>query len=279
MASSKGYFMIKKYLAIGLLSSMTLMSMQANATLITFDGQLATDGSGLTSQLIDSSNQLDASSGFFIETFDEATQMTGFPKNQDISHNYNNTATNEGGCGINTLGAPGIVISETGGGLGVMKGSVGGRAAQPGGTDATIGDNTCYGFTPKTGSSGTVTVDYSSFLPTGVKLDYFGFYWGSVDTYNDFEFFLDDQSIFQITGVELLAKLQGSSGNQNSTQSNTYVNLFFDDGENFNKFKVTSNRIAGEFDNIVVRTTIPEPGSLAIFGLALIGIAYRRQKR
>ncbi|WP_231732955.1 MULTISPECIES: Npun_F0296 family exosortase-dependent surface protein [Colwellia] len=276
----KEYIMKNNGLLFVLLSSVTFMSVQANATLITFDGQLASDGSGLTSQLIDSSNQLDLSSGFFIETFDASTQMTGFPfpPNQDTSYNYNNAATNNGGCGINTLGAPGIVISETGGGLGVMKGSVSNVAAQPGGTDTTIGDTTCYGFTPKTGSSGTITVDYFNFLPQGVTLDYFGFYWGSVDTYNDFEFFLDNQSIFQITGSTLLSELLGSSGNQNSTMSNTYVNIFFENGESFNKFTVTSNGIAGEFDNVVVRSKIPEPMSLTIFALGLIGLAYRTKK-
>ena len=274
----KEYTLKNMSLTVVFLFSLALISVKANATIITFDGQLATDGSGLTSQLIHSSNQLDASGGFFIETFDAATQMTGIPQNQDTSRNYNNAVTAAGGCGINTLGAPGISISETGGGLGVMKGSVGGVAAQPGGTNATIGDTTCYGFTPGTGSSVTITVVYSGFLPPGVSLDYFGFYWGSVDRYNDFEFFSGTDSIFQITGTALLAELSGNPGDQNSTSSNTYVNIFFDSGDSFDKFTVSSNGIAGEFDNVVVRSKIPEPASLTLFALGLLGLAYRTKQ-
>ena len=83
--------MKNRYLSAILLSSLVFISVQANATVITFNSQLATDGSGLTSLLVDSSNQLDASGGLFIETFDVATQMTGFIPAlgaPDITHNY-----------------------------------------------------------------------------------------------------------------------------------------------------------------------------------------------
>ncbi len=263
---------------------------QASAAIITFfgddiaSGQWATDGSGLTSSFVDQSNLINPSNGYFIETFDMNTAMLGLPVNPDLSYNVAGQST---GCGVNTLSQPGITVNETGGGLGVAIGNVPGDAAKPGnGGGANYEDNTCYGFTPKVGNSGTVEVDYSAFLAGlgGLQLDYFGFYWGSVDTYNDFEFFNDDtQQSVAITGTQLLDQLGGQSGNQSESNSNTYVNIDFD-GFSWNRFVVTSTGIAGEFDNIVTgltnrRRDVPEPTTLAIFGLAIIGLSLANRKK
>jgi len=267
----------------------------ANAGIIVgFGGQAATDGSGLTSSLVNANNIQDVSSGLFIETFDIATAVTdlggiipGGLGGSDTTHNFDATA-DAAGCGVNTLGAPGIVLSETGGGFGVGFDNIPGVAAKPGNgnTDVpSIEDNTCYGFTPASGSSGTVTIDYSGFLATlggGVLIDYFGFYWGSVDNYNDFTF-CDGATCETLLGTTLLALAGTISGDQSDAGSNRYVNITFDGGFAFDKVIVNSTGIAGEFDNVVAglnnRPNVPEPTSLAIFGLGLIGVALTRIKR
>jgi len=273
---------------------------QANAAIISFfgdnieSGQWATDGSGLTSSFVDQSNLIDPSNGYFIETFDTATAMIGLPAGDPVKQMQYNVDGQSTGCGVNTLSQDGITVTETGGGLGVAIGNVPGKAAKPGnGGGANYEDNTCYGFTPASGTSGTVTVDYTGFLAgisaatqTDAQLDYFGFYWGSVDAYNDFEFFGsgdDAGDTVAFTGQSLLDALGGQAGNQSSPTSNTYVNIDFD-GFTWNKFTVTSTGIAGEFDNVVTgltsrRKDVPEPTTLAIFGLGLMGLSLVRRKK
>jgi len=261
---------------------------QANAEIITFfgdnaaSGQFAGDGSGLTSSFVNTNNIINPSNGYFIETFDTATAMQGLPVAPVMT--YNVVGSSEG-CGINTLGQAGISLSTSTDGLGVVKGNYPGHAAKPGnGGAANSVDNTCYGFTPAEGNSGWVEVDYTNFLAGlgGAALDYFGFYWGSVDTYNDFEFFDDvNNTSIAVTGTDLLSQLGGSSGHQSSPASNTYVNIDFD-GFSWNRFRVTSTGIAGEFDNIVTGLTtrnknVPEPTTLAIFGLGLMGLGLRKK--
>jgi len=281
---------LNKKILGGIALSTVLMCTQASATIITFfgddnaSGQFATDGSGLTSSFVDKSNLIDATDGYFLETFDLATAMTDLPGMADTQYNV---AGQSNGCGVNTLSQNGITVTQTGGGLGVTVGNITNRAAKPGNNgDANYVDNTCYGFTPKTGRSGTVEVDYTVFLNNlgGVQLDYFGFYWGSVDTYNDFRFFNDvDNTSVAITGQQLLDQLGGQSGNQGSRASNTYVNIDFN-GFSWNRFVVNSTGIAGEFDNIVTGLTtrkrnVPEPMSIAVFGLGLFGLGLANRKR
>tara|TARA_R110001583_G_scaffold22536_5_gene84499 strand:- start:1328 stop:2194 length:867 start_codon:yes stop_codon:yes gene_type:complete len=281
---------LNKNILGGLALSTVLVCTQASATIITFfgdnnaSGQFATDGSGLTSSFVDKSNLIDTSNGYFIETFDLATAMTDLP---GMANTQYNVAGQSNGCGVNTLSQSGIDVTETGGGLGVTIGNIENKAARPGNNgDVNYVDNTCYGFTPKTGRTGTVEVNYTAFLSNlgGVQLDYFGFYWGSVDTYNNFQFFNDtNNTSVAITGQMLLDQLGGQSGNQGSPASNTYVNIDFD-GFSWNRFVVTSTGIAGEFDNIVTGLTtrnknVPEPMSIAVFGLGLLGLGFANRKR
>tara|TARA_R110001599_G_scaffold151856_1_gene336878 strand:+ start:390 stop:635 length:246 start_codon:yes stop_codon:yes gene_type:complete len=65
--------------------------------------------------------------------------------------------------------------------------------------------------------------------------------------------------------------------------SNTYVNIDFE-SFSWNRFVVTSTGIAGEFDNIVTGLTtrnrdVPEPMSIAVFGLGLFGLGLANRKR
>jgi hypothetical protein len=244
------------------------------------DANHATDGSGLTSRFVPSSNLLNPLHGYFIETFDGATAMPGFPTGTTT---YNHPTDNEG-CMFNSAGAPGISVSTTGGGFEIRANHAPGVAAVPGGDPSQGGvGGTCFGYTPSEGGDpGSVTVDYTGFLlgNGNAKIDYLGFYWGSVDTYNDFLFYDGEELLTTITGASLLGQLGGSSGDQVDEASNVYVNLFFDLDESFTSFRVNSTGIAGEFDNIVIGLTnrpIPAPETLALLGLGLIGLGLSKK--
>lgn len=119
----------------------TLTMAPAQAVVVTFGGQAATDGSGTTSSLISANNMPAFSSGFLVETFDYATKSTA-PELADFGTNKSDGTSNLGingtlglpalpsgivvdssptGCAINSYGA--VSLSSTGGGFGVRKGN------------------------------------------------------------------------------------------------------------------------------------------------------------
>ncbi|MBB19779.1 MAG: PEP-CTERM sorting domain-containing protein [Rickettsiales bacterium] len=251
------------------------VSQSAHAAVISFGGQAATDGSGKTSLKINADNTINSlSDGYFVETFDKATAIDALPLTQDESYNV---AGSSNGCAINS---PLMVTASGSSVLNVRKGSSRNVAAAP------AGDSSCYAYTtPSTvGVDSFVDIDYTNFLASigttvpslaGSNVNYLGFYWGSVDTYNSFEFYSNDVLVGKITGAELLAELNGNAGNQVADSSNVYVNIAFDANEAFNRLRVISSGVAGEFDNIVVgldKRDVPAPTSLAILGLGLLGL-------
>lgn len=278
------------------------MAGSANAATVNFGNannlnsvaQLASDSSGLTSVNVPNNNLTNGSNGFFVETFDKATQTIDANTNApfpvgDTQYNDNDTATNDfDGCAVNGVGSGITVNTSSSGAFGVRQGSVTNVAAAP------LNDTTCFGYTPQDKSTlpSWVEVDYSVFLANagGAGITFLGFYWGSIDTYNDFVFFdADDVEIQTITGTSLLSDANGSSGNQGSPASNLYVAIDFTLAESFTKLRINSNGAAGEFDNIVIGlenrmqppppppNPVPAPTGLALLGLGLLGIGLRNR--
>ncbi len=245
----------------------------ASAATITFGGVAASDSSGLTSQFIDPFDA-QGTNGFFIETFDQngVVGETGF-----------NDAGFDDRCSVNSgAGAlPGVAVTPTpaddiNNTLGVRAGTVPGVAAAP------LNDETCFGYVTNATSGGTaqVTFDYSVLLDANddTGITYLGFYWGSVDTFNNFSFFSGGELVTRITGTELLDQLNGQSGNQNSENSNVYVNIFFNFNEQFDTLVLSTTGVAAEFDNIVIglsQRPVPAPAGIAFLACSLILLSVR----
>lgn len=249
--------------------------------------QVATDNSGLTSAFVsaDNINQVPFTqpNGYFVETFDKVASPAG-AENEDF-----NVPNLSDGCAVNSIG---VTLTESQPGVAnVRSGSTSGVAAAP------LSDKTCYAYTTPGADGSTpsfVDIDYTNFLaaasiaspnPNGVFINYLGFYMGSVDTYNEFEFYKsgDMSPLTSIDGSDILNALSGSSGNQTSELSNVWIELSFSAGEAFDRLRIISTGIAGEFDNITIglnnrpQTPVPAPTGLAILGLGLLGLGLRKR--
>ncbi len=110
------------------------------------------------------------------------------------------------------------------------------------------------------------------------KYNYLGLFWGSIDTYNTFEFLnteLADPVVMTLTGDDIA--IGDANGNQRAAGQNLYVNFY--NLPVFNAIRFTSTYYAFECDNLAVGVTpTPVPGALLIclLGLSVAGIKLRK---
>jgi hypothetical protein len=173
------------------------------------------------------------------------------------------TSTVEGATTIDFNSGCGYVTCS--GDYQIVSGSVSGQYAQPAGT------NTPYLSVPNPKANGSAT------FTLGTTSDYFGLYWGSIDSYNSISFFLGGNLVGNFSGTDLVG--QFANGNQVNYSSNRFINFDFGSG-GFDSVKLTSNGFAFESDNHAFRmTSVPEPAAAILMFIGLLGLVFARQRQ
>lgn len=170
---------------------------------------------------------------------------------------FNSITGNSGS--YTAVGPNGSVNLQFSGAAAAVTGSVSGQYASP------FGDTSQYLST----GIGAITIGFVA------PQTYVGLLWGSVDSYNQLSFYYQGQQIAAITGGDITA---GANGNQGAGGT-YYVNIT--SSMPFDTVIASSSSPSFEFDNLAFGSTpVPEPATLAIFGVGLIGfVASRRRRR
>jgi hypothetical protein len=166
-----------------------------------------------------------------------------------------------GHAGVTTIDFNSGVSSPFFTGGAIVSGSVGNEFATP------FADSTKYFTVGSPGFSGP-TATFS----TGSGLSYFGFYWGSVDSYNSIAF-LDNH------GNTIASFIGPVPNNGNQGLGGSRWVEFAASGGTFQSVVFTSNTAAFELDNVAYVAAVPEASTWAMMIVGFLGVgflAYRR---
>lgn len=150
----------------------------------------------------------------------------------------------------------------------VLSGSLSGKYATP------ANDATPYLSVAYPAQSGIET--FTATL--GASYNYFGLYWGSIDDYNSLSFYNGATLVAAVSGLDVI-QAGTALGDQTAAGSNRYVNFTFQDAT-FDRIVFNTTQYAFESDNHAFgNVSVPEPTSLALFGIGLLGAGIARRRR
>ena len=166
-----------------------------------------------------------------------------------------NTAASLTSCVNATYSASNGILSH------IVSGDLAGQYAQP------ANDPTPY-LTVGGAAGGPVQIAMT------VGANYFGFYAGSIDSYNSISFSGSNGSL-TLSGTQILAFLGNSPANGST---NVYFNIFTD--TLFSTITLSSTQAAFETDNHSFGVaSVPEPGSVALLGLGGLALFMGKRRR
>ena len=156
----------------------------------------------------------------------------------------------------------------------IVQGFKSGVYAQP------FGDTTKYLSVPRSGASGTVTLDLTGYN-FGGTVDGFSFYWGSIDTYNSLAINTSlGTTNFAFNGLN---PPPPANGDQMTSANNRRAYFSLAPGEKLNSLQFISKGYAMEVDDLVFtgRAAVPEPSTwaLLVVGFGFAAGAMRSAKR
>lgn len=184
------------------------------------------------------------------------------------------TSSIGGGIGLTVQfsGAGGIASGPSSAWVQPFLSGLNGNGFGPGGTNQALGADATAFLT--SGSSAAVPGSQVS-LALPAPATYFGLLWGSIEDANILRLLSNGLVVGELTGADVTAMPNGDAG----VSGTRYVNI--NSTVAFDTVVFSSRSASFEFDNValVAPTPIPVPGTAALLGAGLAGLAWTARRR